>query len=103
MFGILLLSTVIASNANTKLKTSECKHLTKLKPLALVVEWTKQFGTSDDDSAYSITNDANGNIYVVGATYGDLQGTNRGSSDAFVSKYSPSSELLWTRPIWYTK
>ena len=97
MFGILLLSITIAGNVNAKLKTSEREHLTELKPLVLTVDWTKQFGTSDDDSAYSITNDIDGNVYVAGDTYGDLQAANRGSSDAFVSMYSSSGELLWTK------
>jgi hypothetical protein len=40
--------------------------------------------------------DATG-VYVVGYTYGALQGTNAGGSDAFVRKYDPNGNPLWTR------
>ena len=51
--------------------------------------WTKQLGTSGDDTATSVTTDPNGNIYVAGITYGTFPGqTNLGGFDAFLYKFT---------------
>ena len=57
---------------------------------------TDQFGTSEDDSALSISVDSSG-IYVVGITLGDMEGSNAGNRDAFVRKYDAYGEVEWTR------
>ena len=56
-----------------------------------------QFGTPNDDSAYSIITNTEGDVYLAGKTKGSLQGTNEGKDDAFISKYSSVGELLWIR------
>ena len=44
--------------------------------------WTKQIGSSKTDEAKSITIDSSENIYIIGTTYGDLDGNrNLGSDD----------------------
>ena len=58
---------------------------------------TRQFGTSDNDTAYGITVDANGNIYVAGNTWGNLQGTNKGARDAYIRKYNADGNIAWTK------
>jgi hypothetical protein len=58
--------------------------------------WTRQFGSTDEDVARKVAVDAAGNAYVVGITWGALQGTNQGNADAFIRKYSPSGNVLWT-------
>ena len=55
-------------------------------------QWTRQFGTSDDDFAYGVARDATG-VYVAGYT----GQTSAGSDDAFVCKYDPNGTELWTR------
>ncbi len=65
------------------------------------VLWTRQFGTvSDEDTvgpSGAVAADATG-VYVGGTTDGTLPGqTNAGNGDAFVRKYSPSGDLMWTR------
>jgi len=60
------------------------------------VVWTRQFGTSASDFAYSVAVDAQGNVYVAGNTFGNLEGTNQGSADVFVAKYTPSGDKQWT-------
>lgn len=65
------------------------------------VIWTRQFGTASDDDTVgpsgALATDATG-VYVGGTTDGTLPGqTNAGSGDAFVRKYSPSGDLMWTR------
>ncbi len=61
------------------------------------VEWMNQEGTSATEWSYDICTDAQGNIYITGFTMGDLAATNAGDKDAYVSKYSPAGQLLWSR------
>jgi PKD repeat protein len=62
------------------------------------VLWTRQFGSSRNDSCWDITTDLWGNIYLVGETFGTLPGqTFRGGNDAFIRKYDPDGTVLWTR------
>jgi hypothetical protein len=61
-------------------------------------KWTRLFGTSALDTGRSIALDTNGNSYITGFTYGDLDGnTNAGSADIFVAKYDSSGNKKWTR------
>ncbi|MGD9125785.1 MAG: SBBP repeat-containing protein [Planctomycetia bacterium] len=59
--------------------------------------WTRQLGTEYVDSCYAVSADSLGNVYISGATYGNLEGTKTGSDDAFVCKYDATGTLLWTR------
>jgi hypothetical protein len=61
------------------------------------VLWTRQFGTATIDDATSVAVDNNGNVFVAGATRGDLEGPNAGFVDAFVRKYDANGNSLWTR------
>lgn len=58
--------------------------------------WTRQFGTVGEDLAYAVDVGPTG-VFVAGATSGDLQGTNRGTIDAFVRRYGTNGSLGWTR------
>jgi len=67
-------------------------------PLAPNEAWTRQFGTTDNDRAMSISFDTAGNIYVAGYTDGPLPGyTELGSYDAYIRKYDPAGNIIWTR------
>lgn len=60
------------------------------------VLWTRQFGTPLLDQANPVATDATG-VYVAGRTRGTLPGqVTAGGIDAFVRKYSPSGDVLWT-------
>ena len=61
------------------------------------VVWTRQFGRGESTEAAGVAVAQDGSIYVVGATFGDLQGTNDGEGDAFLRKYSPAGAIAWTR------
>jgi hypothetical protein len=58
--------------------------------------WTRQFGTTEDDSVRAVVAHASG-VYVGGHTRGDLAGTNLGLADAFVRKYDVDGNVVWTR------
>ncbi|HZQ80218.1 MAG TPA: SBBP repeat-containing protein [Acidimicrobiia bacterium] len=60
--------------------------------------WTRQFGSPERDLPKGVTVDDAGNVYVVGQTFGSLPGqTSHGGWDAFIRKYSPSGDEVWTR------
>jgi hypothetical protein len=61
--------------------------------------WIEQLGTSDYDESFSVAVDASGNAFISGLTEGSLGGTNVGSRDAFLSKYDPAGNLLWTEQL----
>jgi hypothetical protein len=61
------------------------------------VEFIRQFGTSDVDSAEDVFADSSG-VYVVGFTDNTLPGqTSEGSRDAFIRKYNSDGDEIWTR------
>jgi uncharacterized protein (UPF0548 family) len=71
--------------------------ITQAEALAQDILWTRQFGTSTEDRAYSVTVDSTG-IYVAGGTYGELSDqTSAGLMDAFIRKYDINGTELWTR------
>ncbi|MCC7332537.1 MAG: SBBP repeat-containing protein [Flavobacteriales bacterium] len=63
-------------------------------------EWSTYFGGSGNDFGYDITNDNNGNVFVVGETksvnfpvsFGASQGINLGSKDGFLAKFDVNYE-----------
>lgn len=57
----------------------------------------RQFGSSGEDYAKSVTAGSDGSIVVVGYTEGDMGGTNAGEADFAVMKLDASGTLLW---IW---
>jgi hypothetical protein len=62
------------------------------------VEFIRQFGTSDVDSATDVFADSPDGEYVVGFTDNTLPGqTSEGSRDAFIRKYDSDGDEIWTR------
>jgi hypothetical protein len=61
-------------------------------------EWSKQFGSYDDDASKGIAADKNGNIYLTGETYGDLAGKNAGyNTDIWIAKYDSTGKQVWAK------
>jgi hypothetical protein len=61
-------------------------------------QWTKQLGTSGNDSGNGVIVDSSNNIYVTGYTNGDLDNiTNSGDGDIFLLKYNSSGLKQWTK------
>ncbi len=65
------------------------------------LQWTQQLGTGGDGNTYGlgVSADGLGNAYISGFTYGSLEGTNAGNTDAFLSKYAANGTLEWTRQL----
>lgn len=63
------------------------------------VDWIRQFGTSGSDSGADIAIGPGGAIYVVGTTFGSLDGASAGSSDIFLARFDDSGNRLWTRQV----
>ena len=60
--------------------------------------WTRQFGSGEGDNGLALGVADDGNVYIAGLTNGTLPGqTAGGYGDAFVRKYDPSGNELWTR------
>lgn len=60
----------------------------------------KQMGTAAYDSAFGMTVDVSGNLYVTGVTYGDLDGNpGSGAYDVILVKYNDSGTRQWTKQI----
>ncbi len=63
------------------------------------VQWKKQIGTAQSDSATDLAVDTSGNIVLAGYTSGDMDGGGpivpAGSSDPFVIKLTPQGEQVW--------
>ncbi len=62
-------------------------------------QWTKQWGTSENDYGNSVAVDSSDNIYVTGYTEGDLDGNTYagGYGDIFLTKYSSDGTKQWTQ------
>jgi uncharacterized delta-60 repeat protein len=66
-----------------------------------VKQYTRQLGVAGKDTqSLSVATDANGNVYVSGYTWGDLDGnTLTGTYDQFVTKYDSSGVKQYTRQL----
>jgi hypothetical protein len=63
-------------------------------------EWTRQWGSSDDDNAIGVVADDGEAVYAVGYTLDEFDGqTNAGVYDAFLTKFNSAGDRLWSR-IW---
>jgi hypothetical protein len=71
-------------------------YIVKYDPTGNVL-WTRQLGTSSGNGISSVSADGLGNVYISGATGGNLGSPNAGFDDAFIGKYDASGNLLWTR------
>ncbi len=60
-----------------------------------VLKGAKQIGTAGIDYLFTSTVDAEGNLYVAGATTGSLFGPKLGYTDAWMTKYGSNGNNLW--------
>lgn len=65
-------------------------------------EWSKLWGTANDDYGQSVAVDGDGNIYVAGYTSGALDGgTKTGGFDVYLTKWNSDGSKAWTK-LWGT-
>ncbi len=62
-------------------------------------QWAGSLGTPLEDGGSGIVVDANGYIYVAGATKGDLAGSNLGGFDMFLAAYNAGGSPRWTKQL----
>jgi len=67
------------------------------------LQWTRQFGSSENDQGNGVSADGFGGVYITGRTDGSLEGTNAGGADAFLRKYDASGTHQWTRQLGTTE
>ncbi|MCP3104634.1 SBBP repeat-containing protein [Myxococcus sp. K15C18031901] len=61
-------------------------------------QWVQLLGTPERDRATAVATDAQGNVYVVGHTFGGFDFyVNAGGLDSFVAKYDAQGNRLWLR------
>lgn len=71
--------------------------IVKLDPTGADV-WVRQFGTTIEDYALTVSLDGSGNPVVAGETGGHLAGaSSAGGLDGFVRQYDTAGEVVWTR------
>lgn len=56
--------------------------------------WGRQIGTPQGDYAHDLCVDDDGNVYVVGSTWGSLLGASNGMQDAVLVEYDGDGNLL---------
>lgn len=63
-------------------------------------QWTRQLGTTADDTSTGVTTDKDGNVYLSGWTDGALDGNrSAGDTDIVVVKLDGAGQKQWTRQI----
>ena len=77
---------------------SEDAFARKLDPSGATL-WTRQIGTTGDDSGSGLAVTENGDVYVVGSTSGGLEGNSSGSDDTYVRKLDTNGNALWTKQV----
>jgi hypothetical protein len=61
-------------------------------------QWTRQFGTAEDEYGYSIACDQSDNVHIAGETMGVFPGqTHYGATDLFFTQYDPSGSVQWIK------
>ncbi len=59
-------------------------------------QWTRQFGSGENDHGFALTVDAGNNALITGRTLGTLDGSNAGYADGFLTKFTDDGDQLWT-------
>ncbi len=60
-------------------------------------QWTRQFGSIVEDTAYALASDGVGGAFLAGRTLGSVGATNAGGSDAWLARYDADGNRLWIR------
>ena len=69
---------------------------------AQTLEWIQRFGATGAlvyDQGEGVSADGLGNVYMTGYTFGSLEGSNAGYTDAFLTKFDALGNLVWVRQL----
>ena len=61
--------------------------------------WTRFVGTASQETGRAAAFDSAGNAYLIGETYGNIVGANRGSLDFFITRYDSAGNLTLLRRL----
>jgi len=59
--------------------------------------WGRQIGTDKEEYAMNHVDDGNGNIYICGKTFGNMEGVNQGKNDGYITKIDSLGNTKWTK------
>ena len=63
-------------------------------------EWVRLLGSPGSEEGRDVAVDSSGNVYVVGTTWGNLDGNvNKGECDLCIVKYDPQGNRQWTKVL----
>jgi LruC domain-containing protein len=62
-------------------------------------QWTRLLGSSTDNRGRGVATDSNGNVYMSGPTFGDIDGESASGWDTFFTKYDSDGNKEWTKII----
>jgi hypothetical protein len=85
-------------NLNKQLNLNNVNQFKFATPLTIAPAITKgivQYGSNGKELLGGSTKDSDGNIYLVGLTDGNLDGLTDASNEIFVTKLSPTGQVLW--------
>jgi len=60
-------------------------------------QWTRQFGTSYNDTGRGLAVDVSGSVFVAGIANGSLGGVSAGNEDGYLRKYDSGGTHQWTQ------
>lgn len=60
------------------------------------LQWIRQTGSSDNDEAHGVVVDSNGVVYIVGYTYGKIDGSSN-TGRTFIQKYNTNGLRQWVK------
>ena len=62
--------------------------------------WARQFGSEGEEDCNGLAADQTGNVFIVGGTFGDLEGDNMDfgtKTDSFIANYDDEGRFRWVR------
>ena len=96
--GSIYVTGVTSGNIDSQTNNGGTDYFFTKFSAAGVKQWTQLLGSSSDEGANAITAGADGSMYVVGNTTGNLYGkTNAGGYDGFITKFDASGVKQWTQ------
>ena len=94
--GNIFVAGITTGKLGTNQFRGQDNFLSKFDPNGQML-WTRQWGTTSDDTASGMTLDQAGNVFVVGYTYGKLGSASFGDLDMFLTKIDPAGNVLWSQ------